>query len=92
MGRSEKIAVFDYIPKLKWIVAASAYLDEFYASVIKARKYALVGVAGIAWSLSLLVIYFVTLKILTPITIFTKVMEKNKGQRILEAWLYLRKI
>ncbi len=34
----QKLAIFDYIPELDWIVASSGYLEEFYGPVDTVRK------------------------------------------------------
>ena len=42
----EKMAVFDYIPELDWIVVSSGYMDEFYGPLRTVRNTILVTLAG----------------------------------------------
>ncbi len=62
-----KWLVFDYIPEFDWIVASSAYEDEFYAPLKTLRNILIVTILG---TLVLMVplTLFVTSRILNPLT------------------------
>ena len=43
----KKLAIFNYIPELDWIVASSSYLDEFYAPLYSVRDLFIAMVIGL---------------------------------------------